>query len=78
MQTIITSYLGPVLFKFVKSFEILTKVDHHAEIVRFSQMTSEYIHEEISRLFCSEKFYGWVVVVSTNFEGQSLGQDLET
>ena len=28
-----------------------------------SQMTNQFIHEEISMLFCSEKFSGWVVVV---------------
>merc|ERR1719270_299393 len=27
-----------------------------------SQMTNQFIHEEISMLFCSEKFYGWWVV----------------
>jgi len=33
-----------------------------------SQMTNQFIHEEISMLFCSEKFYGgWVVVETCNY-----------
>ena len=56
-----------VLLQYVMSFETLTKVDQLKEIVKFGwdifkpemyQMTSEFIHKEISMLICSEKYLG--------------------
>ena len=39
-------------------------------------MTNKFIHEEISMLFCSEKFPGWVVgdiaIIATSSRSRSL------
>ena len=41
-----------------------------------SQMTNQFIHEEISMLFCSEKFYGWwwwrQAIIATSSRSSSL------
>ena len=46
-------------------------------------MTNQFIHEEISMLFCSEKFYGWVgggggdiAIIATSCRSRSLIRDL--
>ena len=42
-------------------------------------MTNQFIHEEISMLFCSEKFSGWwvvVVVVALQLQLQGPGPGL--
>ena len=46
-----------------------------------SQMTNQFIHEEISMLFCSEKFNGWwqvvvvggdIAIIATSSRSRSL------
>ena len=47
-----------------------------------SQMTNQFIHEEISMLFCSEKFHGWwvvgggIAIIATSSRSRSLIRDL--
>ena len=49
-----------------------------------SQMTNQFIHEEISMLFCAEKFAGWclvvgggdIAIIATSSRSRSLIRDL--